>query len=129
LGLQQFFLQLNHSPVASFLIYDQPSQVYFPRRLSGDLDPEFRDEDLDAVSKIFSTLSSVVTGSHGRLQIIVLDHAGPGTWEGTESVVLVEEWRGKKLVPEEWIDLQKPEDSGLDAGPEDQRTTEQREGT
>ena len=34
LGLQEYFLRLNDCPVPNFLIYDQPSQVYFPRRLA-----------------------------------------------------------------------------------------------
>ncbi|HEV7764148.1 MAG TPA: DUF3732 domain-containing protein, partial [Thermoanaerobaculia bacterium] len=33
LALQQFFLTLASSPVPSFLVFDQPSQVYFPKRL------------------------------------------------------------------------------------------------
>ena len=31
---QRFFLNLKGSSVPNFLIYDQPSQVYFPRRLA-----------------------------------------------------------------------------------------------
>lgn len=34
LSLQKYFLQLQHSPVPSFIVYDQPSQVYFPKVLS-----------------------------------------------------------------------------------------------
>lgn len=33
LALQQFFLSLTNSPVPGLLIYDQPSQVYFPKTL------------------------------------------------------------------------------------------------
>ena len=44
LALQQFFLSLSNSPVPSLLVYDQPSQVYFPKRLverqsDSDTDP------------------------------------------------------------------------------------------
>ncbi len=35
LALQVFFLGLPHHPVPGLLIYDQPSQVYFPRRAAG----------------------------------------------------------------------------------------------
>jgi len=42
--------------------------------------------------------------ANGRLQVLVLDHAGPDVWSGLQGVHLVEEWRGgKKLVPTEWL--------------------------
>jgi hypothetical protein len=109
LGLHQFFLSLRHSPVPSFIAYDQPSQVYFPRRLvvredEVDFDPEYRDEDIEAVQKVFGVFSSVIQGSGGRLQIIVLDHAPESVWGHIEHIHRVEEWRnGTKLVPLSWL--------------------------
>ncbi len=113
LALQQFFLDSQASPVPSFLVYDQPSQVYFPRRLAAqrtteakdtDLDPTLEDEDVEAVRKVFAAIASVVQRSEGALQALILDHAGPDVWEGVPGVHLVEEWRqGKKLVPLEWL--------------------------
>ncbi len=110
LALQQFFLDEAPSPVPGFLVYDQPSQVYFPRRLAArpiddeDDDPQLADEDVIAVRKVFSTLADVISKSRGDLQVLVLDHAPPDVWDGVSSVHLVEEWRdGKKLVPENWI--------------------------
>jgi hypothetical protein len=111
LGLQEFFLGQKHSPVPGFLVYDQPSQVYFPRRLAekrGELknfDPKLDDEDVIAVRKVFSTLAAAVAGSKDRLQVIVLDHAGSDVWAEVPSVQLVEEWRdATKLVPLEWLE-------------------------
>jgi hypothetical protein len=109
LGLQQFFLSLKHSPVPSFLVYDQPSQVYFPKKLarsaeSPDLDPELPDEDIEAVQKIFNTFVAVVESSKGKLQVIVLDHAAENVWGGIKGVHKVDEWRGdNKLVPLAWL--------------------------
>ena len=111
LALQRFFLGLPHHPVPAFLVYDQPSQVYFPRRLAAeqshdeDADPEWRDEDVIAVRKVFKAAGTEVLKHPGRLQIIVLDHAGYEVWGNIEGIQLVEEWRGAdhKLVPEEWI--------------------------
>lgn len=109
LALQQLFLTDQPNPVPAFLVYDQPSQVYFPRRLAGALtttedDPELRDEDIEAVRKVFHVIAKVVSFSKGELQVIVLDHAGPDVWQGIDAVMLVEEWRdGKKLVPLEWL--------------------------
>jgi hypothetical protein len=107
LSLQRFFLSLPHHPVPGMLIYDQPSQVYFPRRLGRPdepLDPEWRDEDVLAVEKVFSTLAREVTRAKGRLQIIVLDHADASVWGGIAGIHLTQEWRhGRKLVPAEWL--------------------------
>lgn len=109
LGLHQFFLALPFSPVPDFVVYDQPSQVYFPVRLAGkatkeEEDPKLKDEDLDAVRKVFSLMADVVKASGNRLQVIVLDHAGSNVWGQIPGINLVEEWRGgKKLVPPEWL--------------------------
>jgi Protein of unknown function (DUF3732) len=114
-ALQKFFmLDVNH-PVPGFLVFDQPSQVYFPKRPSKNDDEEdevdlikseWRDEDIAAVRKVFSVLGEEVRSAEGRLQVIVLDHADEGVWGGLDDVVLTEEWRGAKLVPESW--LQRP---------------------
>jgi len=110
-ALQRFFLSLPHHPVPAFLVYDQPSQVYFPRRLAAEQprdeasDPDWRDEDVIAVRKVFKAAAAEVLKHPGRLQIIVLDHADRDVWGDIEGVELVEEWRGTdhKLVPEAWI--------------------------
>ena len=109
LGLQQFFLDLSHSPVPSFIVYDQPSQVYFPKKLvvrdeEEDFDPEYKDEDIEAVKKAFSVMASVVQRNKGNLQIIVLDHASENVWGNIDNVHCVEEWReGNKLIPISWL--------------------------
>lgn len=110
LALQQFFIQNSPSPVPSFLVYDQPSQVYFPRRLARNRspgpeeEPTLKDEDVEAVRKVISTIAQVVLTPPLGLQTLILDHAGPEIWEGIEGVHFVEEWRqGKKLVPAEWL--------------------------
>jgi hypothetical protein len=107
LALQGYFLRLPHHPVPALLIYDQPSQVYFPARRAGTLtkdgqDPTWKDEDVTAVRKIFTLFDNVVEKTGGRLQIIVLDHADEEVWGGFENVRLIEKWRGKGLVPEGW---------------------------
>lgn len=106
LGWQQFFTSTETSPVPSFLVYDQPSQVYFPKRLTeNDNDPGYLDADVEAVRKIFRTLSHVVGQTQGKLQVIVLDHAPKSIWGNEEHVIEIEEWRStEKLVPLSWID-------------------------
>ena len=107
LALHVYFLKTPHHPVPSFLVFDQPSQVYFPRALvereGVSTDVEWRDEDIRAVQKIFGAFSSVMEGAANRLQIIVLDHAGEDVWGDFEHVYKVAEWRdGEKLIPDSW---------------------------
>jgi len=112
LALQLFFLQkVDESPVPGFLVYDQPSQVYFPKRLADDaevlaeeLDPPLLDTDVEALRKAFRSFSTAVHTSKGQIQVIVLDHAAENVWSGIEDIHLVEDWRqGRKLVPLEWL--------------------------
>ncbi len=111
LALQEFFLAEQSNPVPAFLVYDQPSQVYFPRRLAGTRDgsraerePVLDDEDAEAVRKVFEVMSGVVERLGGRLQVLVLDHAGQNVWGGVAGIHLVEDWRdGRTLVPKEWL--------------------------
>ncbi|WP_294131729.1 DUF3732 domain-containing protein [Sphingobium sp.] len=106
LALQTFFLELPHHPVPGLLIYDQPSQVYFPRRAAGDeaTDPvAWRDEDVVAVRKVFELLGEQAAAANGRLQIVVLDHADEDVWGDIAGVVLAEQWRDHALVPYEWL--------------------------
>ena len=110
LALHQFYLAQPHSPVPGFLVVDQPSQVYFPKNLVPRPDEEeqdlrLRDEDIDAVRKVFETLGKVVLEAQGKLQVIVLDHAGRDVWGGILGVVGLREWRGgTKLVPMTWLE-------------------------
>ena len=108
LGLQRYFLQLPNSPVPSFLIFDQPSQVFFPKKLAGvvnDLDPKLDDDDVMRVTKLFEVISRVTEEQSGKLQTIVLDHASGNVWGNIPGVHLVEEWRGTdKLIPRSWLE-------------------------
>jgi hypothetical protein len=108
LALQRFFLDEVHHPVPGFLVYDQPSQVYFPRGFETDAERaptgRTRDEDIAAVRSVFQVMGREVLRAKGRLQVIVLDHAGSDVWGEIEGVTLAYEWRGEdKLVPDEWI--------------------------
>jgi hypothetical protein len=107
LALHRVFREQSTSPVPGFLVLDQPSQVYFPRKVAKDApegdDPKLEDEDLDAVRKVFAVLGDAVKKSKGTFQVLVLDHAGPDVWKGLDGVHLVEEWRGSALVPKEWL--------------------------
>ncbi len=110
LALHQFFLSLPACPVPNFIVYDQPSQVYFPQRLADRKDvepivePEWRDQDEEAVRKVFVAMSQAMTATSEGFQIIVLDHAAKSVWGGIPLVHEVDEWRnGSALIPAEWM--------------------------
>jgi len=112
LALHQYFLAQHNSPVPAFLVLDQPSQVYFPKRVLARVEDEetdeeelrLRDEDVDAVRMAFDVMGKVVLSAGGKLQLIVLDHASRDVWGDVEGVVGLPEWRnGVKLVPMDWL--------------------------
>ena len=107
LSLQSYFLDQPHHPVPGLLVYDQPSQAYFPRRSvrsDESKEPVWSDEDVVAVRKVFRAVSDEVRRADGRLQAVILDHAGSDVWGEVEGVAVVENWRdGGRLVPEEWL--------------------------
>lgn len=109
-ALQEFFTNQENpeSSVPSFVVFDQPSQVYFPR--TRNMEPEneetinYPDEDKKAVRKIFQTLATSVQTASGKWQAIVLDHAGDDIFAEIKGIEKVAEWRnGEKLIPENWL--------------------------
>ncbi|MET4257542.1 phage shock protein A [Bradyrhizobium sp. S3.12.5] len=119
LALQGVFLaRSGANPVPSFLVIDQPSQVYFPsdtfdQFVSGD-SPAGQDRrhkrrrhltDIESTNRIFSSLARAHRKFEGRLQIIVLDHADKNAWGDVEGVVGVTNWRDDEdfLIPTAWI--------------------------
>ena len=121
LGLHEYFLKLPETGkknyVPSFLVLDQPSQVYFPEDFSYNKDEltgkseERKSEDIENTTKIFSTCSTFMERTNYQTQIIILEHAPTSTWENIEHIHLVEEWRGlekedpnfKALIPKDWL--------------------------
>jgi hypothetical protein len=112
LAFQRFFLQTPAHGVPNFLVYDQPSQVYFPKspNKADSEKSEWQNQDVIAVRKIFTTMSQETIKANGNLQIIVLDHADDSVWGDIKNVELIEEWRPnstknsfEKLVPNNWI--------------------------
>ncbi|MBE2184495.1 MAG: DUF3732 domain-containing protein [Anaerolineae bacterium] len=103
LALQWYFIT-NNRPVPSFLILDQPTQVYFPPDVDENVvgfDERVKDEDREAVSKIFDLLFQFSRDT--GIQIILLDHANLNTPEFQEAIVDTV-WRGENaLIPAHWI--------------------------
>jgi hypothetical protein len=106
-SLQEFFLSRHTSCVPSFVIFDQPSQVYFPKikrsHKDSEEDIEYDDEDVDAVKGIFKTIADSIMNNKGAWQSIILDHADEDVYGQIDGVYEVDVWRnGKKLIPTEW---------------------------
>lgn len=120
LALHGVFLKRgDNNPVPTFLVIDQPSQVYFPSDDSFEA-TVLHDEvsgatvtnrqrrhldDLESTKRIFSSLARAHQSFQGRLQIIVLDHADSHAWGRVEGVKGMENWRNEEdfLIPAHWI--------------------------
>ncbi len=111
-ALHEHFLSLKHNFVPSFLLIDQPSQVYFPKDFpkTGNGVKTFKEfsstsDDLTQTRKIFESASDCIKRTKGNFQIIIVEHAPEITWEGIENIHLVDEWRGDKaLIPKAWFE-------------------------
>jgi hypothetical protein len=104
-ALHEFFFEMPESCVPGFAVFDQPSQVYFPKtNRASDVDKsQYGDEDVEAVVGIFKTLAASVREQNGNWQCIVLDHARDEIYRGIDEVHEVEVWRdGIKLIPVNW---------------------------
>ncbi|WP_433177314.1 DUF3732 domain-containing protein [Actinoallomurus sp. CA-150999] len=100
LGLHRFLVR-NERPVPRFLILDQPSQGHYPADVATPSGIPQRDQDREAVRRIFRLLYDVAQELAPNMQIIVCDHAYlPDEWF-VDSVE--HNWRnGLKLIPEDW---------------------------
>jgi hypothetical protein len=105
LGLHSTFLS-RRSPVPSMVMFDQPSQAWFPKEGAGAgrLTP-VGDEDLEAVKKLYRLLHNEAEADGGP-QIIVTDHAV--LQEGYFRDSVIENWHDANglggLVPTSWLE-------------------------
>lgn len=104
LAIHEYLLELSKSKVPSFIMFDQPSQVFFPE--INDDTQELDKEDIDELKKIFAALHSFVKRTKGKVQVILLEHAGETSWKDYSNVVKIHRWRDgekdKALIPDEW---------------------------
>ena len=117
LAFHKYFI-LNNCSCFNFIIFDQPTQAFFPKEIPNSED-EIKDtnitlqsknygikkiDDVKSVKKIFELFSKVVKELKDQLQIIVLDHADPKVWGNFENIIEIEDWsKGGALIPKEWI--------------------------
>ena len=103
LALQKLF-QERARPVPGLLIFDQPTQVYYPAERVADRSvADLDDEDQREVKRLFRLIFDVTEQLSPNLQVIITDHADLDEPWFQEAVVA--RWRGgEKLVPESWIE-------------------------
>jgi Protein of unknown function (DUF3732)/AAA domain len=100
-----WWLRMKERPVPGFLIFDQPTQAYYPPdSTEGGLDQIVDDEDRTAVQALFKLMATACAKIQPDFQLIILDHAHlKDSW--FESAIIAE-WRGNEaLVPYDWPDL------------------------
>ncbi|MFW0121128.1 DUF3732 domain-containing protein [Rothia sp. CCM 9419] len=100
LALHNWFVT-NNRPVPRFLMFDQPSQAFFPEEIVDAAEDE--NADWEAVRRQFALMRDVVVELAGKLQVIVCDHANLA--DGWFQDAVIGNWRnGVALIPTDWLD-------------------------
>ena len=100
LALHYWFV-MNDRPVPRFLMFDQPTQAFFPEEVIDAAEDE--NADWEAVRRQFALIRDVVEELAGDLQVIVCDHANLADSWFQDAVV--ENWRnGVALIPTDWLE-------------------------
>ena len=88
------------------MVYDQPSQVYFPKMMVSD-DHKLDDTDRVNVTKMFKTIVDSIKATGNKWQAIVLEHAERSIYQeflDSGDLNEIPEWRnGEKLIREDWL--------------------------
>lgn len=114
LGLHEFFYKLKDTGkpnfIPSFLVLDQPSQVYYPDNYKEE---NGTSKDIQDTKKIFEALNEFMKNTDYQIQIIVLEHVPDSIWAGINDKVfnISGIWRNNEtgsngisaLIPEEWL--------------------------
>jgi hypothetical protein len=101
LALHRYFVRQKR-PVPRFLMFDQPTQAYYPSEASKRSGLPASDRDQQAVLAMFQIMRDVVSELAPAMQIIVCDHADlPVDWFQD---AIEHYWRdGVTLIPVEWL--------------------------
>lgn len=102
LALHKWFAERDR-PVPRFVIFDQPTQAFYPQDQRATQDHErLNDEDRRAVHAMFKLMSDVAKQLGPEVQIIVTDHANLSDKWFQDAVV--EDWHQDiALIPSGWI--------------------------
>lgn len=108
LSLHEYFNTLVFSHTPSFVVFDQPSQAYFPDTIKDDETKQsgLNSDDFERVKSIFLAMDKFLADSEKPTQLIVLEHANKDFWGDIKSTYYVSGKRWLKndaLIPIEWI--------------------------
>ncbi|PRA06141.1 hypothetical protein CQ019_01655 [Arthrobacter sp. MYb229] len=103
----------NGCPIPSFLLIDQPTQVYFPteekyKEADGTVERTEADADMVAVRRLFNLFLEYVREENPGFQLIITEHANLQEDWFQEALVEPTWSKPPALVPEDW-----PEAEGL----------------
>lgn len=101
------FSATNNHPIPSFLMIDQPTQVYFPSEAvydaaGGSVEKTEQDADLKAVKRLFELMSRFTREDAPGFQIIVTEHANLRDDWFQDALVEAPWTKPPALVPEDW---------------------------
>lgn len=102
-----YYFQTFNCPVPSFIILDQPSQVYFPQlglEAKADLqdNQNYNRNDIEAVKGLFKFLINFIKDEVPNFQIIVTEHAFFNEKWYTDCMIEPFWAYPQALVPEDW---------------------------
>lgn len=108
LGFHIYFI--NHDcPVFNFVVFDQPTQVYFPTAIYDEQKQLYvfnqNTSDYKNVEELYSYMNKAVIDGKGKFQIIVLDHTDESIWGQFKTINTVSDWSDRKkdaLIPRNW---------------------------
>jgi hypothetical protein len=95
--------------VPTFLVIDQPSQVYFPAGFEQSRSQSLQgveSHEVRATRRIFETLADGLRRMNYKVQIIVTEHADESTLGGIPTVDIIQNWHAEDadyIVPRSWI--------------------------
>lgn len=109
LAFHKYFAN-NNCNVFNFIMFDQPSQVFFPNPSEmpqdlEELEARSHKDDIKSVIEIFKLFNEYINSTKEKVQIIVLDHADPKVWGNFENIMEIADWskNNEGLIPQNWI--------------------------
>lgn len=109
LAFHKYFAN-NNCNVFNFIMFDQPSQVFFPNPSEmpqdlEELEARSNKDDIKSVIEIFKLFNEYINSTKEKVQIIVLDHADPKVWGNFENIMEIADWskNNEGLIPQNWI--------------------------
>lgn len=120
LGIHEF-ASVYSKYVPSLVVFDQPTQAYFPTVTELEEGETYWDDDkaddTRRSNNIFKLLNDYIDTTEGRVQVILFEHAPISMFLPYRNINVVEEWREKKLLPKHWYEGQSSDETHSECPP------------